>query len=193
MSNLTVASLSAPLAAGNKINVPSPNILYAPGHIIQVAQNHLWDQTTVSVPSSYTTFTDIPDLTCSITPKSNTSKIYVVVRWMGEFGVVSATWNLMWNLKRNGALIGRNPSWPTDRSTGIQISATSYTSTDANSTPESVIYNFLDSPESISTLTYQACVVTDTANTLYTNRCVSLAAGGYEFGTSSITLMEIAQ
>lgn len=192
MSNLRVNSISARAGSGI-INIPSGNDLYAPGHVIQVVQNHVWDQSTVSVPASYTTFTDVPGLSCNITPKSANSKILVVVRWMGEFGVVGATWNLMWNLKRNGTLIGRNPAWPTDRNTGLQVSATSYTSADNSSTPESVIYNYLDSPGIATTLTYQACVVTDTANTIYTNRTVGYAAGGHEAGTSSITLMEIGQ
>jgi len=192
MSRLTVSSLSAPSTAGNRINVPSPTILYAPGHILQVVQNHIWSQTTVSVPNSYTTFTDIPDLNCSITPKSTASQIYVVVRWFGEFNNEAATWNLMWNIKRNGTLIGRNPAWPTDRNTGLHISALSYRDVDSNSTPEMTMYNFLDSPATTSAVTYQACVVTDTAIVLHTNRTVGYAAGGHEAGTSSITLMEIA-
>lgn len=192
MSNLRVNSISARAGSGI-INIPSGNDLYAPGHVIQVVQNHVWTHTTVSVPASYTTFTDVPGLSCNITPKSANSKILVVVRWMGEFGVVGATWNLMWNLKRNGTLIGRDPTWPTDRNTGLQVSATSYTSADNSSTPESVIYNYLDSPGVSTTLTYQACVETDNATVLYTNRTVSYAATGHEAGTSSITLMEIGQ
>ena len=192
MSNLTVSNLSAPASSNNRISVPSPNVLYAPGHVLQVVQNHVWSQTSVGVPSSYTTFTNVPDLNCSITPKSATSNIYVVVRWFGEFSNEAATWNLMWNLKRNGTLVGRNPAWPADRNTGLQVSSMSYRDVDSSSTPESVMYNYLDSPGSTAIVTYQACVETDTAITLYTNRTAGYAAGGHEAGTSSITLMEIA-
>lgn len=193
MSNLTVSQISGPAANSNQITVPTGHILYAPGHVIQVVQNHLYSQSTVSVPSSYTTFTNIPDLTASITPKSASSKIYVIVRWMGEFSNEAATWNLMWNLKRDGTLIGRDPSWPSDRNTGLQVSSLSYRDADSSSTPESVMYNYLDSPGTTLSVTYQACVETDTAITLYTNRTVGYTSGGHEAGTSSITLMEIAQ
>jgi hypothetical protein len=193
MSNLTVSQISGPAANSNQITIPSGHSLYAPGHIIQVIQTHVYSQSTVSVPSSYTTFTNVPDLTATITPKSSSSKIYIVVRWMGEFSNEGATWNLMWNLKRNGSLIGRDPTWPTDRNTGLHVSSLSYRDADSSSTPESVMFNYLDSPGVTSSVTYQACVETDTAITLYTNRTVGYAAGGHEAGTSSITLMEVAQ
>lgn len=192
MSNLTVASLTGPASQGNRIDVTSGTYLYQPGAVIQVVQNYVWVQSAVSIPSSYTTFTNIPDLTCSITPKSTSSRIYVAVRWMGEFSDEAATWNVMWNLRRNGTLIGRDPAWPTDRNTGIQISALSYRDVDSNSTPESVFYDYLDSPASIAQQTYIACVESSVAMTLYTNRTVGYAAGGHEAGTSSITLWEIA-
>lgn len=193
MSNLTVGQLSSNDPITNLITVAPGDTVYSPGSVVQVVQAYVIAQSAVSVPSSYTTFTNIPDLTCSITPKSANSRIYVAVRWMGEFSNEAATWNLMWNLRRNGTLIGRNPAWPTDRNTGIQISALSYRDVDSSSTPESVYYDYLDSPASASLLTYQACVETDTAITLYTNRTVAYAAGGHEAGTSSITLWEIAQ
>jgi hypothetical protein len=193
MSNLTVGRLTSVDPVTHLISVTPGDTVYSPGSVVQVVQNYLWTQNSVSVPSSYTTFTNIPDLVCSITPKSANSRIYVAVRWMGEFGNEAATWNLMWNLRRNGTLVGRNPAWPTDRNTGIQISALSYRDADSSSTPESVYYDYLDSPASTSLLTYQACVETDTAMTLFTNRTVGYTSGGNEAGTSSITLWEIAQ
>ena len=193
MSRLVVGQLQAADPSTNLIGVASGDTVYSPGSVVQVVQNYVWAQSAVSVPSSYTTFTNIPDLTCSITPKSATSRIYVAVRWMGEFSNESATWNLMWNLRRNGTLIGRDPAWPTDRNTGIQISALSYRDADSGSTPESVFYDYLDSPASTSQQTYVACVETDVAITLHTNRTVSYTSGGHEAGTSSITLWEIAQ
>ena len=99
----------------------------------------------------------------------------------------------MWNLKRGSTLIGRDPTWPTDRNTGIQTSLLNYYGADNNSTLESAYFDYLDSPATTGTITYTACMISDTAFTLYTNRTVGVAAGGYEYATSSVTLWEIAQ
>jgi hypothetical protein len=66
--------------------------------------------------------------------------------------------------------------------------------TDADSTPETVYFDYCDTPNSTSALTYQVVVsAAATSSTLYINRTVgSSTAGGYERGTSSITLLEIA-
>lgn len=192
MSKLVVSTLESPAASGI-IQVVPGDIVYSPGSVVQVVQNHTWNQSSVSIPSSYTAFTNVPDLTASITPKSTSSKILVEVRWCGEFSNEGATWNLMWNLRRGTTLIGRNPSWPTDRNTGLMVSYLSYRDADSSSTPEAVFYNYLDSPATTSTITYTACVQTDTAITLWTNRTVGYTSGGHEAGTSSVTLWEIAQ
>lgn len=191
MSKLVVSQLESPAASGIITVVPG-DIVYSPGSVVQVIQNHTWEQTSTSIPGSYTAFTNIP-LSASITPKSASSKVLVEVRWMGEFSVVGSTWDGMWNLKRGTTLIGRNPSWPTDRNTGLMVSSTSYQASDASSTPELVYFNYLDSPATTSTITYNVCFQSGTATTVFTNRTVGYAAGGHEAGTSSVTLWEIAQ
>jgi len=191
MSKLVVSQLESPAASGIITVVPG-DIVYSPGSVVQVIQNHTWEQTSTSIPSSYTAFTNIP-LSASITPKSASSKVLVEVRWMGEFSNEAATWNLMWNLKRGTTLIGRNPSWPTDRNTGLMISYLSYRDADSSSTPEGVFYNYLDSPATTSTITYNVCVQTDVSMTLFMNRTAGYTSGGHEAGTSSVTLWEIAQ
>jgi len=194
MSNLTVASLSAPSAAGNKINVPSPNILYAPGHVIQVVNTYQVDPYSLSVPSSYNTYTDLPGLAASITPKSASSKIYIVVRWFGEYNPVSSMgWSTMFNIKRNGAPIGLPPQ-PGTLTLGIAMASLSYFANDNDSTPEMAMFDYYDSPSSTSALTYQVSVASNSGGSMFVNRCVNATvSGGYERGTSSITLMEIAQ
>ena len=191
MSKLVVSQLESPAASGI-ITVVAGDIVYSPGSVVQVIQNHTWDQSATSIPSSFTAFTNIP-LTASITPKSSASKILVEVRWMGEFSNAAATYDGMWNLKRGTTLIGRNPSWPTDRNTGLMVSSTSYQASDADSTPELVFFNYLDSPATTSTITYNVCFQSRNAITLWTNRTVAYGASGYEAGTSSVTLWEIAQ
>lgn len=192
MSNLTVASLSAPSSSGNQISVPAPNVLYAPGHVIQVLNTTLYTPTAVAIPNNATANTNIPDLACTITPKSTTSKVYVQVRWFGEISPQTSSWDSMFGLKRNGVAVGVNPSTG-GAATGISMAAISYYASDANSTPEMVFFDFFDSPTSISALTYQVYANTvGSTPTIFTNRTVAAGGAGYEYGASTITLWEIA-
>lgn len=193
MSKLVVSTLESPAASGI-ITVAPGDIVYSPGSVIQVIQNHTYSQSITSFPASYTTYTNIPELTASITPKSASSKILIEVRWVGEFNAVGVTWDSVWNLKRGTTLIGRDVWTPTDRHVGLAVSSTSYTSADASSTPEMAYFNYLDSPNTTSTITYNACITSgNQSGTVYTNRTVAYTSGGHEAGTSSVTLWEIAQ
>jgi len=191
MSKLVVSQLESPAASGI-ISVAAGDIVYSPGSVIQVIQNHTYSQSATSFPSSYTTFTNIPELTASITPKSASSKILIEVRWFGEFNNQASSWDGVWNLKRGSTLIGRD-TWLTDRHSGLAITSLSYYAGDASSTPEMAYYNYLDSPNTTSTITYNGCFTSNIAGTLWTNRTIAYAAGGHEAGTSSVTLWEIAQ
>jgi len=76
---------------------------------------------------------------------------------------------------------------------GITVGTISHNAFDADSTPESVFYNYLDSPSTASAITYRAYFIPQATETLYTNRTVNgLTTVDYERGTSSIILMEIA-
>jgi hypothetical protein len=192
MSNLTVANLSAPASAGNRISVPAPNVLYAPGHIIQVLNTTLYTPTAVSIPNNATGNTNIPDFACTITPKSTSSRIYVQVRWFGELSPQTSNWDTMFGLKRNGVAVGVNPN-TAGGATGISMAALGYYLSDANSTPEMMFFDFFDSPASTSALTYQVYAnTTGSTPTIFTNRTVAAAAASYEYGSSTITLWEIA-
>lgn len=191
MSNLRVNSLSARAGSGT-INVPAGNVLYAPGHVIQVVNTTIYTPTAVAIPANYQANTNIPDFTCTITPKSTTSKIYVMVRWFGEWSIQTTNWESMFGLKRNGTPVGVNPS-STTGSLGITQSAIGYYSNDGNSTPEMAYFDFHDAPSSIAPVTYQVYANAVAATTLYTNRTVGAGATSYEFGSSTMTLWEIAQ
>jgi hypothetical protein len=119
--------------------------------------------------------------------------VFISVKWFGEFSVQSSIYNSVFNIKRNGTVISVPAGAPSTTNTcGISTASISYEAADTSSTPEMAAFDFYDSPSSIATLTYQVCVTTDGACTLYTNRVVTAASGGYEYGTSMITLMEIA-
>lgn len=193
MSNLTVGTISGSVASGNKVTIPSGQVLYAPGHVIQVVNTTLYTPTSVSIPNNYQANTNIPDFSCIITPKSTTSKVLVQVRWFGEWSPQTVNWEAMFGLKRNGTPVGVNPSSQTG-ALGISMSALSYYASDAASTPEMMYFDFHDSPASTSTVTYQVYAnCTTAASTLFTNRTVSAGATNFEYGSSTITLWEIAQ
>jgi hypothetical protein len=102
----------------------------------------------------------------------------------------------MFGLTRNGTVVGSptSASAPGIRTIGITSSSLSYYAGDANSTPEMMSFQYLDSPASTSAVTYQVTYTANAAGTLYTNRTkgdVNTAAS-YERGTSSVILMEVA-
>lgn len=168
------------------------NTTYIPGHIIQVVNTYINTPQSQSVSGSFATYNDIANLTATITPKSVNSKIYITVRWFGEFGSTDQVYNSMYGLKRNGTVIGLGS---VANLYGIHTGALTYTYTDADSTPETCFFDYYDTPASISALTYQVYICVQTAQTLYTNRVVnasSASSPSYERGTSSISLFEIA-
>lgn len=191
MSRLVVNQLQASNPTTNLISVASGDTVYSPGSVVQVVNTTLYTPTSVAIPNNATASTDIPDFTCAITPKSASSKIYVSVRWFGELSPQSANWNTTWGLKRNGSVIGRNPN--ASGRDGISMASIGYYADDGNSTPEMMFFDYWDAPASTSTLTYQVYAAATATPTIYTNRTVANSGASYEFGSSTITLWEIAQ
>lgn len=190
MSTLRVDNLNA--RTGTTISVPSGTTMYLPGHVVQVVNTYLTTTSVMTMTTGYNVYNDISGLSASITPKSVNSKIYITARWFGEFSPQTSTFNTMFNIKRNGNLIGQPAAFGT-APLGIMMAAISYYVNDAASTPEMVFFDYYDSPASTSSLTYQISANGTDATTLYTNRTVTDTGGpGYERGTSSITLFEIA-
>lgn len=192
MSNLTVSQLTASSAVTNLITVASGDTVYSVGSVVQVVNTTLYTPTAVAIPSSAAANTNIPDFFATITPKKNTSKIYVQVRWFGEMNPQIANWDTMFGLKRNGTAVGVNPNTG-GAATGISMGALSYYANDANSTPEMCNFDFWDTPNTTSALTYQVYANSTSTPTIFTNRVVAAAGAAYEYGSSTITLWEIAQ
>lgn len=157
------------------------------------AQTYLNSPTSQSV-AAYTV-TDIAGLSATITPSSTAAKILIVVRWFGELGVAGSTWNSLFGIKRNGAIIGnQDPITVGARMPGMATNTSSYNhAANADSTPEVVQYYYIDSPGTTSPVTYQATFQSSDAMTLYTNRTVADTdtAASYDRGTSNIFLMEV--
>jgi hypothetical protein len=160
-------------------------------NVVQVVDTYFTTPTSQSMPGG-TSYNDITGISAVIVPKSTTSKIMIFARWFGEHGATGQSWNSMFSVKRNGTPIGQ-PAQPGSLRIGMTSPALSYYADDADSTGDSMSLFYLDSPTSTAAVTYQLCMMNDTTYTLYTNRCVNASTtGGYERGTSSIVLMEIA-
>lgn len=192
MSNITLKNLTSADPVTHRIDVAAGDVVYSPGSVVQVVQTMIQVPTAVSVPANATSFTNIPDLVATITPKKSTSKIYVAVRWYGELSNQTFTWETMMGVKRNGSAVGYN-IYNAGGAVGTAMPTLSYYASDGNSTPEQCYLDYLDSPGTTAQLTYQAYVNSTQTYTLYTNRTVAAGGSGFEYGTSTITLWEIAQ
>ena len=159
------------------------------GKVLQVIQNHF--DTTSSQAITAGVISNITDLSLSITPTSISSRIMVEVRWFGEFGSTSN--NNMFGIKRDTSEIGSSASVGS-RNYGIHINSIVYHG-DNDSTPETVYYQYIDAPNTVSTITYHATIRANITKTMLTNRTIgdTTDSGYSERGTSSITLWEIAQ
>ena len=149
---------------GSTIEIPSGQVLNAPGHVMQVVQT----QTTSPGDSTSATFADT-GLTANITPSSTSSKILVIV----DHTNVQKTGSTQVGIKlfRDSTLIRQS------RYLG--------NTNDSSRSHISVQILELDSPSSTSQITYK---------TQYNNEQASgqasVQAGNQE---STMTLMEIAQ
>lgn len=192
MSNITLKTLTSADPITNRIDVADGGVIYSPGSVVQVVQTMLQVPTAVSVPANATSFTNIPDFFATITPKKSSSKIYVSVRWFGESSNQSLNWDTMMGVKRNGNAVGYN-IYNAGASVGSAMPSLTYYGNDNSSTPEQCYFDYLDSPGTIAQLTYQVYVNCTGAITLYSNRTLTAGGSGLEYGTSTITLWEIAQ
>ena len=161
------------------------------GKVLQVIQTH--DTTPRSQTGVDGGKVVLTGLAASITPSATSSKILISARWNGENGTIGRTHDALLGVQRGGTNIGQ-PSSAGNRNLGItQVLSSPYQNDEAGSTMEGAMFEYLDSPNSTSSLTYNITYETsDGAYTLYTNRTVSDTDGNYvERVTSTITLWEI--
>ena len=143
------------------------------GVVLQVVQNHYIGTTSQSLV--FTVAAAINNVNATITPSSTSSRIKVSVRWAGEYAN-SSIHNLNFGIMRDGTSIGL-PAASGVRITAMAPVLASYAvaGADADSTPESAMITYIDSPASTSALTYSMSAISNTAATtsLFTNRSVS--------------------
>ena len=178
MSTLYTDNIRANNAS--QITVPAGQTLYAPGHVLQVLQAHksnTYSQTSAS-------FTDITGLSISITPKSASSKILVMVRVSGQLWAAGHTY---FRLVRDSTVIGDGDA--------AGSRTTCFSSTESNyewATSDHSI-QYLDSPSTASSVTYKVQGRAE-YGTLTVNRSNrDLDSNADQRTSSQITVMEIAQ
>ena len=178
ISSNNIVSVNASVASVGTL----PRARLPAGSVLQVANTSKTD----TFSSTSTSFTDVTGLSVSITPTSTSSKILVRVILSGTG---TNTTGSTYRITRNGSAIG------------IADSAGSRTLGGGGE-----FYNprtdnfftfgteFLDSPSSISSLTYAVQVIVGSGTgTVHINRSDNdTNSGSYVRGISSITVMEIA-
>ena len=153
--------MASTLTVDNIVGATSASTIHIPGHVVQVVSANY----STMVSSSSTTWVDT-GLSCAITPKFSNSKIMILV---DQNGRVETNWM--------GYKLLRNTS---------SIKTANYYLYDSNSTNNSSIsFNFLDSPNTISQITYKTQFMrAQNSNNVKVNDNVAPA---------TILLMEIAQ
>ena len=160
---------------------------YMPGHVIQAQSTTKTDSWTASI--AYGTWTDIPNLSVSITPTSSLSKILVTgnIYGNGQSGYTQFFFRIV---RDSTAICIADVSSSRPRVTGRSYSA-------GASITLAMPFTYLDSPATISTTTYKIQATTEASTySLYVNRTQDDTDGASSNGgrsTSTITVMEIAQ
>ena len=147
------------------------------GGIIQIKQTFLDTATSTTTSGS---FTDISGMSVSITPKFNTSKIFVMI----TLGSISSAAGISvgFRLLRDSTAVGNAAD------TTLQSGFTNiYDGGDASLFSAS--HNFLDSPATTSAITYKL-QWRNSSGTTYLNR-YSGSSDSYN-GSSTITVMEVS-
>ena len=153
-----------------------------------LVQTHL--TTTSSQSNSANTRTNISGLNATITPSTTSKRIKVTVHWSGEHSN-SGNHKQLFGIKRDTTDVG-NPAADGSRPVGIAIVALGYIAADATSTPDSVMYSYIDSPATTSATTYHATYINVNAGTLYNQRSVNdTDSTENERLTSTIILEEV--
>jgi len=136
----------------------------------------------------------ISALSTNITPKSSSSKFLITVTICGEFSNSGQPYNSMFSISRTigGTHTELVASSTGNRTAGIMTPTISF-QVNASSTMEAASYQYVDSPNTTSQITYAPRVKSNTSNTFYLNRTVSDTNNAdYERGTSTIVIQEIA-
>lgn len=161
------------------------------GGIIQVQRTQFISTNTASL--TIDTSTPLSDLTVNITPISTSSIIHLQAHIFCEFGndTSANTWDHVFFFYRDTTKLGHAAAG--NRNVGVSMATRTVTSSDDDSTPEIVRYDYFDTPASTSQITYKCGVQVSNTDTLYINKTVGDSdTRNYERGVSFISATEIA-
>tara|TARA_Y100001978_G_scaffold73401_1_gene65808 strand:+ start:108 stop:725 length:618 start_codon:yes stop_codon:yes gene_type:complete len=205
MSTISVDNIKGRGITGNTINISSGNTLTGstgsiaiPGTVIQCQNVYVTERSSQSIAQNQNSAsaTNISGMTLNVTPKFANSKMIIQARWCGEFSsVASAGWNNMFVIQRDNVPVSLGTK-DGDRNLGHMPASIGYYAADNASTMENCMWDTVDFPNTTSQVTYTAAIYNGWASsyTLYNNRNVSNATtSGYEHGTCSVVVWEIAQ
>ena len=160
------------------------------GTVLQVKHAQKTDTGTVSVSANTDTVIHT-DLQVTITPTSTTSTIKLEGQIFGEHGDAQAVYNHMVFFYRDTTKISAPAA--SNRTTGVGTMTRTYTTNNADTTPEYAYYAYFDTPSSTSAITYKLGIRAAFAETFYINRTVADSDDtGAERGVSFISVTEIA-
>ena len=160
------------------------------GGIIQVKHAQKIDTGTVSLSANTDTVIHT-DLQVTITPTRANSIIKLEGQIFGEHGNAGNVYNHVVFFYRDTTKLASPTAG--SRHSGVGTMTRTYTTDNADSTPEFAYYAYFDSPSSTSAITYKLGVRVAAAETFYINRTVADTDNtGSERGTSFICVTEIA-
>lgn len=162
------------------VEISSGHTLYAPGHVIQIAEDVLTDDTSTTSSSSMVD----TGLSITITPKKSTSKFYI--RFDGS-STTGTGYFRYFTVDRNGTNIGRTMD---DTPGGSYTGKLTYMGRDAASAnvTDHVSFSIIDTPSTASAITYKIQFAVNSGGTHYIGR----RSGGGAESPATMTVMEIA-
>lgn len=160
------------------------------GKVLQIQRTQFTGTNTISLNAE--TDTVFTDLTVNITPTASNSIIQLQAHVFGEHSVNNSNaWNHMFFFFRDTTKLGAPTAG--SRLTGVSMSTLTHFTADSATTPEVVRYDFFDTPNTTSQITYKVGLITRTAENWNLNKTVNDADGNaYERGVSFISATEIA-
>jgi hypothetical protein len=177
----TPTALPATFVAGNVLTAAQMNDLRGAFRVLQVVSATKTD----SFTTTSTSFVDVTGLSVSITPSSTTSKILVLVDMVGSAspGVVAMF----------GVLVRDSTQIALGDAAGSRTRTSGFLQAANADSVSMMSLNFLDSPATVSALTYKMQIAANAASTVAVNRSVTDAnAAAYGRTASTITVMEIS-
>jgi hypothetical protein len=182
---------------GTSTTVPSSKLSLAAadlpsGSMLQVKRTQIDATSVISCGSNTDTAFNV--LSVNITPVSTSSIIKIEAMVNGEWADSSSIHNSVWFFYRDSTKLSAPAAG--NRNVGILMASNlSYTAADADSTPESAVYSYFDTPSTTSQVTYKVGVnqALGSAVNWYLNQTVgSTDNNQWERGVSHICVTEIA-